>query len=238
MRHRWHRVAEYQRVALKLIAEGMLSSTPGISSHVLAAGLFFRRELTCRALRFARPVKLVVSRHNPGAEGLANELANAFDGITIEMKSVGTMQTSGRSSTSSLMESFTTLPSVYASFSRLPSVYPRTSPKVFFLLYLNNETFLGEDGEHLGEQVCAARRRQLDILLVHENVDQLGGCEFSRWHRICCLATLALMCTAALHPRVEAYSLCKSRSLWLLLAMALPPSMRIYASCHLPTRKL
>ena len=172
LRHRWHRVAEYQRVALKLIAEGMLSSTPGISSHVLAAGLFFRRELTCRALRFARPVKLVVSSHNPGAEGLANELANAFDGITIEMKSVGTMQTSAdrRSSTSSLS----------ASFTGLLSVYPRTSAKVFFLLYLNDQTFLGEDGERLGEQVCAARRRQLDILLVHENVEQLGGCEFSR----------------------------------------------------------
>ena len=49
-----------------------------------------------------------------------------------------------------------------------------------FLLYLAHETFVGEAGERLAEEVRAMMRANQPIVMLHENDKQNGGCEFAR----------------------------------------------------------
>jgi hypothetical protein len=50
-----------------------------------------------------------------------------------------------------------------------------------FILYLNADTFVGESGARLAAQVRAARGLGLNMVTVHENDPQKGGCEFPRF---------------------------------------------------------
>ena len=46
---------------------------------------------------------------------------------------------------------------------------------------MNKQTFLGADGHLLAKQIhIAMDNDNLDLLLLHENDDALGGCEFGR----------------------------------------------------------
>jgi len=59
---------------------------------------------------------------------------------------------------------------------------PRRHPdkrKRIFLLYLNQETWLGAAGSELADQVRAARTEGIRVVLVHECDPTLGGCEFA-----------------------------------------------------------
>jgi hypothetical protein len=46
------------------------------------------------------------------------------------------------------------------------------------LLYLNDETYVGKEGERLVEELRAARKHHYPILMLHENDPACGGCEF------------------------------------------------------------
>ena len=46
------------------------------------------------------------------------------------------------------------------------------------LLYLNQHTFQGDDGDELFDEVRAAQRRGLEILLIHECDEERHGCAF------------------------------------------------------------
>jgi len=157
---RWHRIAEYQHVSLKMIAQHMLLACPGLSKARLAAGLYFRKELVCSALDFPRAVPLVVSAHNPGAHAVARELCDTFIAVTL-------------AASVDEQERATSLEAFIAS---------RSFCAFFFLLYLNENTYCGGEAAHLTEQLRnmhdhdAAR-----ILMVHENDDARGACAF----RIC-----------------------------------------------------
>ena len=48
------------------------------------------------------------------------------------------------------------------------------------LLYLNQQTFVGEMGQKLMEDVRMARVSGVEIILVHENDSERGGCLFDR----------------------------------------------------------
>lgn len=48
------------------------------------------------------------------------------------------------------------------------------------LLYLNSQTFAGDSGKLLEEDICQMRARAVDVVLVHENDEERGGCPFSR----------------------------------------------------------
>ena len=166
--HRWHRVQEFQRISLKLIAEDLLLGCPSTVAEQLSKGLSFSGELTCAKLSLEQSVTLLVSPHNPGAEALANELKDTFTKIDIRR----TGDTNEAQVTSQQHNS-----------SRLPQWF--SGPNPYFLLYLNGRTFLGDDGELLADQVRAVHRRHpRAIVLVHENVvdDPRCGCEFSRCH--------------------------------------------------------
>ena len=179
-RRRWHRVAQYQKVSLKLIAEGVLSGCPSISKEDLSQGLFFPGELECAKLRLEKPVTLVVSKQNPGAAGLADELASAFTGITIRPASVE-KQRRRSSSRKFLWQKVSS-----QMISSLRDLATPMSEKWVFLLYLNERTFLDDAGELLAEQVRAMHEQDpRSILLVHECDAALGGCEFGRCHCAC-----------------------------------------------------
>ena len=52
------------------------------------------------------------------------------------------------------------------------------------LLYLNNATWAGDGGEVLAEQVRAARRAKLPIVMAHENDAVRGGCIFGHFFEV------------------------------------------------------
>ena len=151
-----------------MIGAGVLSGCPSISPQTLARGLFFRGELSCAPLRLRKPVTLMVSANNPGADRVAEELADVFHGMTIKpMLENDGRRSSGRRLSWSLPSS---------------SVASPSSEALFFVLYLNKHTFLDKVGSQLAAQLRAVQQRNPHaILLLHENDDALGGCEFGRW---------------------------------------------------------
>ena len=52
------------------------------------------------------------------------------------------------------------------------------------LLYLNRSTWAGDGAEALAEQVRAARRARLPIVMAHENDAVRGGCVFGRFFEV------------------------------------------------------
>jgi len=72
----WHRVAEFQRLSLKLIAERMLQASPSFAGRTFARGamLYMPGEVALDTMHFAEPYCMYVSVHNPGAKEFANEL--------------------------------------------------------------------------------------------------------------------------------------------------------------------
>ena len=49
------------------------------------------------------------------------------------------------------------------------------------LLYLNNDTFVGPEGEALADEVRAALKVDMPLLMLHENDEANGGCPFARF---------------------------------------------------------
>ena len=49
------------------------------------------------------------------------------------------------------------------------------------LLYLNEATFVGEEGEVLAEEVRSALASRFPVVMVHENDKNAGGCEFAHF---------------------------------------------------------
>ena len=79
--HEWHRVKEFQLISLKQITEQMLLGLPNFRSET-EVPLYVPDELTRLRLYFQTPVRLYVSRYNPGAPRLALELGKAVPAIS------------------------------------------------------------------------------------------------------------------------------------------------------------
>ena len=131
--------------------------------------LFVPGDASTQTLVFSKPVVLWASPANPGAAELARELARAFPGLTVS-----------------------TVADVGSSASARPSMAPRglarrtrrTGDVTHMLLYLNQNTWLEDDGERLAEQVKQAREDKLKIVMAHENDPALGGCAFDRMFEV------------------------------------------------------
>ena len=61
------------------------------------------------------------------------------------------------------------------------SAGPPPAVGTHFLLYLAHETFVGEAGERLAEEVRRMMRANQPIVMLHENDMANGGCEFARF---------------------------------------------------------
>ena len=71
----WQRVAEFQAISLRLIAEQLLRATPVYSRQPLfASSLYIPNAIDCQDLQLPPGTRVYVSVHNPGASQLAREL--------------------------------------------------------------------------------------------------------------------------------------------------------------------
>jgi len=96
---------------------------------------------------------LWASPANPGAAELGGELTAAFAGLTVSTVADGSSSAPGR----------------------------RPAAVTHMLLYLNQDTWLEDDGERLAEQIKQAREDKLKIVMAHESDPERGGCEFNRF---------------------------------------------------------
>lgn len=150
----WHRIADFQLVSLKQIAEFTLLQT---TIYIARAELpiFVPGELLRESLCFTKLVIMYVSSCNPGASTLAIHLKQIY-GITVTEEA----------------------PNLAFDGSEAGAVSNSRSEATHFLLYLNTNTFLNEAGIQLAEQIRYARAKQLPIVMAHENDSLWGGCEF------------------------------------------------------------
>ena len=152
----WYRIADFQLVSIKQIAEFTLLQTPKYKDRE-KLDIIVPGELLRQPLGFAEPVVVYSSPNNPGARALATELEKAYHhGI----------------------KATATLPRNLHKTRELGDVRP-----THFLLYLNVDTFNGEAGIQLANELRIARAAGLPVVMAHENDPERGGCEFSRFFR-------------------------------------------------------
>ena len=118
--------------------------------------LYVPGELLRNRLVFKKAVILYASPNNPGARALAAELEQAYPGIS------------------------TTEDPQHISVMRRGAVdISSAAAATHFLLYLNSRTYMDAAGDRLAEELRRARTAKLTIVMAHENVPELGGCEFA-----------------------------------------------------------
>ena len=135
-------------------------------SRLSSLPLFVPGDASSQTLVFSKPVVLWASPANPGAVELGGELAKAFPGLTI-----------------STVRSPASVPSSIAPRGMARRAR-RDGDVTHMLLYLNQNTWLADDGERLAEQVKQAREDKLKIVMAHENDPALGGCAFDRMFEV------------------------------------------------------
>ena len=82
-----------------------------------------------------------------------------------------------------------------------PAALARKADSTHFILYLSKETWLGEPGEALAEEVRKARAAGTPITMVHSTPDNPDGCEFG-----------TLFTTVRIAPRTQLSSSVRSAS--------------------------
>ena len=161
----------------------------------LGRDLYVPGELTQRPLTFLTRTTLVVSSANLGCEQLAQELIQRYPELRSEaardvLPAPGEERDSAGDSSSRIGFSASPLTSPFQSKTATIGIRSKHPSKQqrrldhrgrIFLLYLNKETWLGEQGSELAAQVSAAKEAGIKIVLAHENDPQLGGCDFSHF---------------------------------------------------------
>ena len=147
----WHRINDFQMVSLKQLAEQMLLAGSAGSLPLYVPGEQPRQKLVLRH----RPL-VFVSPDNPGAAAVADDLrrgmSNAFE-VTSAAAALPTQLEEGK--------------------------HRPAGGASHVLLYLNDQTYLGEAGQRLVEQLRLARAGGVKVVMVHENDAARGGCAFA-----------------------------------------------------------
>ena len=144
--------SQFQLVALKLLTEQMLLGRPrqGAPGVLPSINLFIPGELQRQKLVLSRRPVVYASPNNPGALAVAKDIASATHGQIEVTSDAAEVVVEGR------------------------------SVVTHFLLYLNDQTYLHEEGEKLAEELRRARATgsTIKVVMVHENDAERGGCEF------------------------------------------------------------
>jgi hypothetical protein len=120
--------------------------------------------VTQQPLSFSHPTTLIVSSDNPGATELARELAVAYPELTVDEPSES-YEHHGLAAALSFSKSFSGKQGMDITAAAAPGkkgagrrreLHDRSHVRRFFMLYLNDQTFLGEAGNVLADQVRAA----------------------------------------------------------------------------------
>lgn len=173
----WHRVAEFQDLSLKLIAAAVLHASPQFKSLPKPPELYVQGELSHTNLELSNAI-VYVSDYNPGAKELAFELVSRFG------KSNNWFRYRHQLSTRSLQS----VRSIRGSIGDCSSSQFSDSTSVHAILYLNEETFKG-DQTMLAKDMEQMAASGVGIVLVHENDEERGGCPFDVFLRSACAAT-------------------------------------------------
>jgi len=168
----WHRIADFQKMSLKLIAEQLLLASPQYASTCDALPLYFPGEISADALSFELPVCLRFSRHNSGAGTVAKELASRFRELSVALLAEPSDASPCESGCSSESDAATAGTALTDSAALVREV---------FLLYLRRGTFAGEEGHELAADLRAVRAAGMRLLAVHENDPAQGGVAFSHF---------------------------------------------------------
>lgn len=162
----WHRIQDFQRVSLKLLAEQLLFGCPqeGSLTH-LDRGLYIPGELPRQRMALRTRVVVYASKNNPGAMEVARDLAAGMGGV---------FQVTTKATAIELDQG--TIKSV----ARAGKSVRKRASATHFLLYLNDRTYLNEAGERLAEELRSIRQEgsPTKICMVHENDLARGGCNF------------------------------------------------------------
>ena len=163
-------------MSLKLLVEQLLGSCPQEmvrwevdTSHGLdSKGLFVPGELQHQRLELQTRVVVYASPHNPGALAVARDLASAMDGAIEVVQDAELMAASIADG------------GIETDQQRTRKVHDQQPTVTHFLLYLNDQTYLNAEGERLAEELRRARAAgsKIEIVMVHENDQARGGCEF------------------------------------------------------------
>jgi len=151
----------------------------GAEAAELVNELYVPGEITKMSLGFKHPTSLILSDNNPGAAELADEMRARYPELRLmdvsEMTPTELQAAGGR-------------------FRRLRKSHQRE----FFLLYLNEHTFLGELGAQLADEVERALTENVKIMLAHEVDPARGGVEFSAFFK----NTPALLLSRNLYAKI------------------------------------
>ena len=237
----WHRLQDFQFVSLKQLAEQLLLSCPAYL-HEAALPLFIPGELTMTRWGFAPPVHAYCSPNNPGALGamrsvlseLASELARTKKSVKSLLKG-GDEDGATAAVGLRLVEEAPTTQLSEGSWRRKSS----GAPAAGFILYLSKETWRGDAGDALAEEVRAARGDGLPITMVHSTPDnEDDGCDFSLFFATVrlCPRTRAICEPSAAHVHAPAPLQTPAdliqEGLYTALALALhPPPFRHVSAC-------
>ena len=171
------------------VRRGSVGKVPDLQT--LGADLYVSGEVTQQQLSLP-PAVLVISPENPGAANLAQEILKKYPDLRFEPP--GMYNSRSRfgglvgSQPANTVDGIAVRATEHAGRTlseRLPGHRVGSSRRHLdqrsrhFLLYLNQETWLGSVGSKLADQVRAACAAGIRVILAHENDPALGGCEFS-----------------------------------------------------------
>jgi len=167
----WHRVSDFQLLTLKMIATRVLHCMPSYLSHQHPPVVYIPGEIESQTFEFSQPVHLYASDFNPGAAEMVDEFVQRYQAMTVTQEPPQCLQRSNRSS---------------QRLSRLSVSLAKTlgldhpEELTHMVLYLTDQTFVGQIGQHLSQEVQQARSLGIEILLIHENDPDHDGCAFDK----------------------------------------------------------
>jgi hypothetical protein len=170
----WHRVSEYQLLSLKIIAEKVVHTMPSYIQLKQPPGLFIADELLRQTYVFRTPVIVYVSRSNPGAAAMADELLQKYEEGMFMTEKRPEVMASPPSDVIVTPQSVVVETRPFSEDAGIPT---------HMLLYLNKHTFVGPEGQVLAHEVRQAREHKLPIVMVHETDEFNDGCEFENFFR-------------------------------------------------------
>ncbi|KAL1498455.1 hypothetical protein AB1Y20_013780 [Prymnesium parvum] len=190
----WHRVYVFQLETMKRIGERILLASPTYAGKALPGRLYVPMDLSIQTFGYKTKTTVFVSPHNANAGQVCGEVCDIVGNMYIEQddlddhlqgfkdtlghvgdshRSVGTRTTGG--STGASDERASTRRS---SVKHHRSTAAESSTPRFFVLYLNDQTFMDDPEGLLVQQLRDAQAAKFPIVMLHERSDDLGAVEF------------------------------------------------------------
>ena len=185
----WQRFHDFQLVALEGIASQLLHACDIVLDPKQAPKppvLYIPGEISRQQLVFDREIVVYVSPANPGAAAMAAELERRYPDTMLEFEFEPSAQLTTAAQQAArrhamlqgeAQDSNTSMLHVNSNglLKRLGTGFTH------FMLYLNNDTFTGEAGQRLANEVRVLYKARIPFVMVHENDPERGGCPFSRF---------------------------------------------------------